>query len=328
MSRVLCILAEPLLLVDDLRTQFYTRRGVVKAVDGVSFSINQGEAFGLVGETGCGKSVTGLSIMRLIQSPGRILSGKMVLDGEDLSKKNEEAMRRIRGKDASMIFQDPLTSLNPVFKIGDQIMEAIILHQGLAQKEAREKAIEMLEFVAIPDADSRMNDFPHQLSGGMRQRVMIAMALSCGPKLLIADEPTTNLDVTIQAQIIELLKQIRDRLGSILLISHDLGLIAEVCQRVGIMYAGNIVEIAEIKDLFRNPVHPYTEGLLNCIPRLGHKKKRLGMIPGVVPSVIEPPAGCKFHPRCRYAAEICRRERPFLQEHRGHRASCHITLDN
>jgi len=323
-------LAERLLEVKDLKTYFYTEDGVVPAVDGVSFHINRGESLGMVGESGCGKSVTSLSVMRLIPwPPGKIVEGEAWFEGEDLFHKSESAMRRIRGNDISMIFQEPMTSLNPVYTVGSQIVEAIELHQGLGRREATEKAIEMLRLVGIPLPERRVNEYPHQLSGGMRQRVMIAMALSCNPKLLIADEPSTALDVTIQAQILELMKELKEKLGmAILLITHDLGVIAEMSQRVVVMYAGKLVEEADAVSLFRKPLHPYTEGLMNSIPRIDTPKGRLHVIEGVVPNPLNMPSGCRFHPRCPYVKDICRREEPPLEEVApGRRLSCWIKAE-
>ncbi len=305
---------ERLLEVKDLKTYFYTSDGVVRAVDGVTFHIMRGETLGMVGESGCGKSVTSLSIMRLIPDPpGKIVHGQVIFEGEDLLKKSEAAMRRIRGNRISMIFQEPMTSLNPVYTVGDQIAEAIQLHQGLKRREAMEKAVEMLRKVGIPLPERRVHEYPHQMSGGMRQRVMIAMALSCNPQLLIADEPTTALDVTIQAQILELMKELKDEMKmAILLITHNLGVIAEMAQRVVVMYAGKLVEEADVRSIFRKPLHPYTEGLLNSIPRIDAPRARLHVIEGVVPNPLYMPPGCRFHPRCPYAEDICRREEPSL----------------
>src|SRR5690554_2681860 len=307
-------MAEKLLSVRGLKTHFYTEDGVVPAVDGISFDLERGGALGIVGESGSGKSVTSLSIMRLIPSPpGKIVAGEILFEGEDLLKKSEAEMRKIRGNDISMIFQEPMTSLNPVFTVGDQIMEAIMLHQRLDKKAAREKAIEMLKLVGIPEPQRRVDEYPHQLSGGMRQRVMIAMALSCNPKLLIADEPTTALDVTIQAQILDLMRKLREELGTaIILITHDLGVIAEMVEEVIVMYAGQIVERTDVRSLFRSPKHPYTEGLLGSLPKLGQKTERLQTIEGVVPSPFNMPEGCRFHPRCKYARDICAVEQPEL----------------
>jgi oligopeptide transport system ATP-binding protein len=317
--------SDALVKVDDLKTYFYTEDGMVPAVDGATFHIDRGETLGVVGESGCGKSVTALSIMRLIPDPpGKILEGSSILfEGEELLKKRESDMRKIRGNDISMIFQEPMTSLNPVYTVGDQIMEAIILHQGLSEREARARAIEMLKLVGISDPGQRVDEYPHQMSGGMRQRVMIAMALSCNPKMLIADEPSTALDVTIQAQILELMKELKQELGmAIMLITHDLGVIAEMAERVVVMYAGKIVEEASVFDLFGDPQHPYTEGLLNSIPRLDRAGGRLHVIEGVVPNPLNMPVGCYFNPRCPYAMDICRSEQPRLVETDGHRVAC------
>ncbi|NMB46337.1 MAG: ABC transporter ATP-binding protein [Firmicutes bacterium] len=318
-------MADKLLDVRGLKTYFYTEDGVVPAVDGVDFAINRGETLGIVGESGCGKSVTSLSIMRLIPDPpGKIIDGEIVFEGSDLLKRTEAEMRKIRGNDISMIFQEPMTSLNPVFTIGNQIMEAIVLHQNLDKGAAREKAIEMLRLVGIPSPEKRVDEYPHQLSGGMRQRVMIAMALSCNPKLLIADEPTTALDVTIQAQILDLMRHLRDEFGtSIMLITHDLGVIAELAERVVVMYAGKIVERADVKPLFGDPMHPYTLGLLGSIPKLTEQQSRLQVIDGVVPNPAFMPEGCRFHPRCKEAREICKAEQPeLIQLKPGHEVAC------
>lgn len=318
-------MADRLLEVRGLKTYFYTEDGVVPAVDGVDFTIDKGETLGIVGESGCGKSVTSLSIMKLIPDPpGKIVDGEIMFEGADLLKKTEAEMRKIRGNDISMIFKEPMTSLNPVFTIGNQIMEAIILHQNLDKSAAREKAIEMLHLVGIPSPERRVDEYPHQLSGGMRQRVMIAMALSCNPKLLIADEPTTALDVTIQAQILDLMRHLRDEFGtSIMLITHDLGVIAELAERVVVMYAGKIVERADVKLLFGDPMHPYTLGLLGSIPKLTEQQDRLQVIDGVVPDPAFMPQGCRFHPRCHEAREICRVEEPDLLQHKpGHEVAC------
>jgi len=315
----------PLLSVRNLKTYFQTEDGEVPAVDGVSFDLEAGETLGIVGESGCGKSVTSLSIMRLIPSPpGRIAGGEIIFDGEDLLKKTPAEMRKIRGNEISMIFQEPMTSLNPVFTIGDQIMEAIILHQKLSKKEARERAIEMLRLVGIPSPEQRVDEYPHQLSGGMRQRVMIAMALSCNPRLLIADEPTTALDVTIQAQILELLQRLQEEFGmAIIMITHDLGVVAGMVDRVIVMYAGKVVEEAPVRELFRNPLHPYTIGLLGSIPKLHQAQERLQTIEGVVPSPFNMPRGCRFHPRCPYARPACEEAQPPLMELApGHFAAC------
>ncbi len=316
---------ELLLQLDDLKTYFYTEDGVVKAVDGVTFEIYKGETLGVVGESGCGKSVTSLSIMRLIPNPpGKIEGGHIWFEGEDLVSKSGSEMRKIRGNDISMIFQEPMTSLNPVFTVGDQIAEAIILHQKVSKKEAIEKAIEMLRKVGIPSPEKRVYEYPHQLSGGMRQRVMIAMALSCNPKLLIADEPTTALDVTIQAQILELMKELKDEFNTaIMMITHDLGVVAEVCDRVAVMYAGKVVEYSDVKTIFGRPQHPYTWGLLKSIPKLEGNPERLMTIEGVVPNPLYLPEGCKFHPRCRFATDKCRESEPEIEDLKpGHSVRC------
>lgn len=305
---------ECLLEIEQLVTELEISVGRVRALDGVSLTIKRGETLGLVGESGCGKSLTSLSIMKLLpKGIGRITEGEIRFQGQDLVPLSEDEMRSIRGNQISMIFQEPMTSLNPVFTVGYQIMEAIMLHQDLDKKAARDKAIEMLRLVGIPAPEKRVDDYPHQMSGGMRQRVMIAMALSCNPKLLIADEPTTALDVTIQAQILDLMRKLRDELGtSIILITHDLGVIAELVDDVVVMYAGKIVERARVSDLFRNPMHPYTEGLLGSIPKLHTKQDRLSVIEGVVPHPAHMPTGCRFHPRCKYAQDICRTHEPEL----------------
>jgi oligopeptide/dipeptide ABC transporter ATP-binding protein len=302
-----------LLEVNNLQTQFPTRAGLVKAVDGVSFYLDSGELLGLVGESGCGKSITALSVMRLIAPPGKIVGGEILFDGKNLLKFSDREMREIRGDDIAMIFQDPMTSLNPVFTIGEQIGEALRLHRKLSRKDAREAAIEAMREVAIPDPGRRINDYPHQLSGGMRQRVMIAMALACNPRLLIADEPTTALDVTIQAQILELLNDLRKtRDLAVLLITHDLGVVAEVADRVAVMYTGRIVEESDVKELFLRPKHPYTQGLLRSVPKLSSenvaKAERLETIEGVVPSPTQLPPGCHFAPRCPYRMPRCTAE--------------------
>jgi len=314
-----------LLSVEDLCTYFYTDDGVVKAVDGVGFEIGQGQTVCLVGESGCGKSVTALSILRLIPAPpGKIAQGRIFFNGRDLLGLSEADMRSIRGNEIAMIFQEPMTSLNPVFTVGDQIMEAVMLHQKVKAGEARARTVEMLRKVRMPNPEQRIYEYPHQLSGGMRQRVMIAMALSCNPKLLIADEPTTALDVTIQAQILDLLRQLQqDFKMALLLITHDLGVVAEMADQVYVMYASKVVEHAEVKELFKHPLHPYTQGLFRSLPRLGVKKERLEAIPGVVPNPLQFPKGCKFWPRCPDATEQSRREEPQLRELRpGHWVAC------
>ena len=316
----------PLLQVKDLRTYFYTDQGVLRAVDGVSWSIRRGETLALVGESGCGKTVTALSIMRLIPSPpGRIVAGQIIFDGQGLLALTERQMRHIRGNRIAMIFQEPMTSLNPVYSVGDQVAEAICLHQNLPRRQAWQRAVEMLQRVGIPDAAQRAREYPHQMSGGMRQRVMIAMALSCNPDLLIADEPTTALDVTIQAQILDLLGRLQTETGmSILLITHDLGVVAQIADRVAVMYASKIVELATAEELFAAPLHPYTQGLFRSLPRLGTRTRRLEVIPGSVPDPGRFPPGCKFHPRCRLADDPrCRTCEPALLEVRpGHWVAC------
>ncbi|CCU78014.1 Oligopeptide transport ATP-binding protein OppD (TC 3.A.1.5.1) [Halanaerobium saccharolyticum subsp. saccharolyticum DSM 6643] len=316
---------EALVEVKNLKTYFYTEEGVVKAVDGVDYEIYPGETLGIVGESGCGKSVTSLSIMRLIESPpGKIVAGEINFQGEDLIKIPEKEMRKIRGNDISMIFQEPMTSLNPVYTVGDQIIEAIMLHKGVDRKEARKQAIDMLTKVGIPLPEQRVDEYPHQLSGGMRQRVMIAMALSCDPKLLIADEPTTALDVTIQAQILELMNSLKESYGmSIMMITHDLGVIAEVSDRVAVMYAGKVVEYTDVNTLFDDPKHPYTWGLMNSIPKLDKDVDRLEAIPGSVPSPLNFPEGCKFNTRCPLAEGKCYDEEPPLEDAAdGHMVRC------
>jgi len=316
-----------LLEIKDLRTYFFSHEGTVKAVDGINLKLSKGETLGLVGESGCGKSVTALSIMRLIPSPpGKILGGKIHFEGKNLLELDEKEMRKIRGRKISMIFQEPMTSLDPMFKIGDEIEEVIKLHQGLKKDEARKKAIESLRIVGMPDPEERINEYPHELSGGMRQRAMIAMALSCNPALLIADEPTTALDVTIQAQILRLIDELRKKFGtSVLLITHDLGVIAETCDNVAVMYAGHIVEQTDVNKLFRNPLHPYTKGLMKSIPRIDIDTERLDIIKGLVPNLLEVPSGCPFHPRCDFCSEICTKELPELMEmENNHLVRCHL----
>src|SRR5215204_4640935 len=317
-----------LLEVKNLRTQFPTRAGVVRAVDGVSFHVDEGELLGLVGESGCGKSITALSVMRLIGAPGKIVGGEIWFGGENLLAASDARMREIRGDDIAMIFQDPMTSLNPVYTVGEQIAEALRLHRKLNRKQAREAAVEAMREVAIPDPARRADDYPHQLSGGMRQRVMIAMALACDPKLLIADEPTTALDVTIQAQILELLSELRKtRELAVLLITHDLGVVAEVADRVAVMYTGKIVEEAPVNELFARPRHPYTEGLLRSVPKLTStqvvRKERLETIDGVVPKPTDLPPGCHFAPRCPHRMPRCTAEEiPLYQLERGVEVRC------
>jgi oligopeptide/dipeptide ABC transporter ATP-binding protein len=320
---------QPILSVHGLRTHFYTPEGIVKAVDDVSFHLNKGETLGIVGESGCGKSVTAYSVLRLIQDPpGKIASGRILFDGEDLLLKSKSEMRKIRGDRISMIFQEPMTSLNPVFTIGKQIMEVFMLHRNLARKEGLARAIEMLEVVKIPRPDLRVREYPYQISGGMRQRVMIAMALACRPEILIADEPTTALDVTIQAQILDLMANLKENFGSaIILITHAMGVVAEMAQRVIVMYAGKVVEEGPVEAIFDNPRHPYTQGLLLSIPRIGAKlrgeKKRLSEIEGIVPSLTDLPPGCAFHPRClAKKSERCKVPPPWREVGDGHRYRC------
>ncbi len=305
-----------LLEVKDLRTEFHTQDGVVHAVNGVSFSVDEGETLGLVGESGCGKSVSVLSVMRLIPvPPGKIAGGQVLFQSRDLLKVDDEEIRSVRGNKIAMVFQDPMTSLNPVLTIGTQIGEALELHLGMTKEQARKRSVELLKMVGIPEAEGRLDDYPHQFSGGMRQRVMIAMALSCSPQLLIADEPTTALDVTIQAQITDIVKRLKRELGmAIIWITHDLGVIAGLADRINVMYAGFIIESASNKELFANPVHPYTLGLLGSIPRLdeAHKAK-LTPIEGLPPDLIEMPTGCPFHDRCAYRTERCAKENPALE---------------
>jgi peptide/nickel transport system ATP-binding protein len=324
-------MTEPLLEVRGLKTRFSLEEGGVMAVDDVSFSIPPGGTLGVVGESGCGKSVTALSVMRLVPDPpGQVVGGAVRFQGRELLSLPEEEMRRIRGNQISMIFQEPMTSLNPVYTVGDQIGEAVRLHQGLDRKAARARAVEMLRQVGIPAPEQRVDSYPHQLSGGMRQRVMIAMALACNPKLVIADEPTTALDVTIQAQILELLKRLQAERGmAVMLITHDLGVVAESCDAVVVMYAGRVVEQAPVRALFRQPAHPYTAGLLRSIPsfqqvRGGGERQRLKTIPGMVPSLRSLPAGCRFRDRCERALEVCARVEPPLEPKRdGQLAACH-----
>ncbi|ABR31572.1 peptide ABC transporter ATP-binding protein [Thermosipho melanesiensis] len=307
---------KPLLQVRNLKTYFHTEDGIVKAVDGVDFEVYPGETLGIVGESGSGKSVTSLSILRLLDPNGEILDGsEIIFDGKNLLELSEDEMRKIRGNDIAMIFQEPMVALNPVFTIGEQIMEAILLHQDVNKNQAREMAIDMLRKVGIPEPEKRVDEYPHELSGGMRQRAMIAMALSCRPKLLIADEPTTALDVTIQAQILDLMKQLQKEYGmAIIFITHDVGVIAENADRVVVMYGGMVMETAEVKELFKRMKHPYTWGLLNSIPRLDIEQDRLYNIPGIVPDPLHFPPGCRFNTRCEFADERCKKEIPPLQK--------------
>jgi len=316
---------EKLLEINNLRTSFFTHVGEVKAVGGVSFHLNKGEALGIVGESGSGKSITMMSLMRLLADTGKIVEGEILFKGQDLTKLSEREMEVIRGNEIGMIFQDPMTSLNPVFTIGNQLMEPLLKHRGLSKKEAFTRAVHMLSLVGIPSPEKRMKQYPHEFSGGMRQRAMIAMALCCEPKLLIADEPTTALDVTIQAQILELMKDLKEKLGtSIILITHDLGVVADVCARINVMYGGLIAETGTSKDLFYNPKHPYTWGLLRSIPN-PHSDTRERLIPidGTPPDLLKPPVGCPFAPRCDYAMKICESQRPPLFEiDENHKAAC------
>jgi oligopeptide/dipeptide ABC transporter ATP-binding protein len=318
---------ESLLSVINLRTRFHIYEGMVTAVDGINLDVYRGETLGVVGESGCGKSVTALSILRLLASPPAEIQGTILFGGVNLLDLNLDEIRRIRGNAISMIFQEPMTSLNPVLTIGEQISEAIRLHQSVARQEALSKAVEMLQMVQIPSPNMRVHEYPHQLSGGMRQRVMIAMALSCRPRLLLADEPTTALDVTIQAQIVDLMEHLKEEFEtSIVLITHNLGLIAEMAKRVLVMYMGKVVEEAPVEDLFQEPLHPYTQGLLESIPWIGKKlktgRRQLQEIPGIVPSLLEMPEGCRFHPRCSRVVNICRKEEPPLIQKDGRRVLC------
>jgi oligopeptide/dipeptide ABC transporter ATP-binding protein len=318
----------PLLEVKNLKTYFFTEDGVVKAVDGVDFYVNQGEVLGLVGESGCGKSVTSLSIMRLVSAPGKVIEGDIYFSGQNLLKISESEMVKIRGNRVSMIFQQPQTSLDPVFTVGDQVAEVLQIHQNMGKDASWKRAIELLGMVGIPDPVSKAKAYPHEMSGGQAQRVMIAMALALAPELLIADEPTTALDVTIQAQILDLMRSMRERLGTaVILITHDLGVIAEMANRVAVMYAGRIVEESPVADLFENQLHPYTQGLVASIPVLGHVSEKLDVIPGTVPNLVNLPPGCRFAPRCRlrekYGLEICTREEPELELIRpNHKVRC------
>ena len=307
---------EPLLSVRDLKTYFYTEEGVMPSVDGVSFDLAPGETLAIVGESGCGKSVTSLSIMGLVQTPpGKIVNGEILYQGQDLLKKSKKEMRAIRGNEISMIFQEPMTSLNPVFTVGQQIMESFRIHQGLNKKQAREKTIEMIRLVGIPAPEKVVDEYPHELSGGMRQRIMIAMALACNPKVLIADEPTTALDVTIQAQIIRLMCRLKEETGTaIILITHDLGVVAQIAQNAMVMYAGQAVEYAPVRSIYKDPLHPYTQGLLKSIPKLNESSDTLYNIKGTVPSPKDYPKGCRFCPRCDCAKAVCAEKQPPLME--------------
>jgi oligopeptide/dipeptide ABC transporter ATP-binding protein len=315
-----------ILEVKNLKTHFFTEKGVVKAVDGISFDVKESKTLGIVGESGCGKSITAMSLMRLLSRPGKIVEGQVLYKGQDLVNLDEEAMRMIRGNEISIIFQEPMTSLNPVFTIGFQIMEVLILHQKISKEQARQKAIDMLKIVGIPRGEKIVDEYPHQLSGGMRQRVMIAMALACQPKILIADEPTTALDVTIQAQILELMNDLKNKLNTaIIIITHDLGVIAEMADDVIVMYSGKIVEKTDVKRIFAEPTHPYTLGLLSSVPKLNEEAEYLDSIDGSVPNPLKLPTGCYFNPRCKYAIDRCRNEQPELKElSPGHFVSCFV----
>jgi oligopeptide/dipeptide ABC transporter ATP-binding protein len=318
---------EPVLTLDDLTVRFRLRRGDLTAVDGVSFTVHRGETFGLVGESGSGKSVTARSIMRLIpEPPGEIPRGRIDFEGRDVLKLSDAEMRALRGRRIAMVFQEPMSALNPVFTVCAQISDALRTNLGLSKQEARERVIEMLGLVGIPSPERRLDSYVHEFSGGMRQRVMLAMALSCNPSFLIADEPTTALDVTIQATILELITSMIDRLGmSLIFITHNLGVVAHACDTIGVMYASHLVELGAKREVFRNPQHPYTVGLLNSIPRLDTQTKYLEPITGTVCNMMDPPAGCKFHPRCAHAMDVCRREVPVMREIApGHRAACHL----
>jgi peptide/nickel transport system ATP-binding protein len=314
-----------ILRIENLKTYFDTWAGIVKAVDGVSLSVREGETLGLVGESGSGKSVTALSILRIVPRPGKIMEGKIIYKGENLLEKTENELQNIRGKDIGYIFQDPATSLNPVFTIANQLMEVIRRHQKLTKEEALEKAIELFRLVEIPDPELKIWNYPHQLSGGMKQRMAIARALSCQPNLLLADEPTTNLDVTIQAQILELMKNLKKKLGmAMILITHDMGVVANVADRISVMYAGRICETAVTKTIFNKPLHPYTRALLEAVPNIAMKREKLKIIPGAIPNLISPPSGCRFHPRCDFAQSTCTSTIPQLVEiEPDHYVACH-----
>ena len=320
-------MAEQVLALDDLTVRFRLRRGQLTAVDGVSFNVHRGETFGLVGESGSGKSVTARAIMRLIPDPpGEIPRGRIVFEGRDVMELGDAEMRALRGRRIAMVFQEPMSALNPVFTVCAQISDALRTNLGLSKQEARERVVELLALVGIPSPQKRLDSYVHEFSGGMRQRVMLAMALSCDPVFLIADEPTTALDVTIQATILELITSMIDRFGmSLIFITHNLGVVAHACDRIGVMYASHLVELGTKHEIFRNPQHPYTVGLLNSIPRLDTQARYLTPIPGTVCNMMEPPTGCKFHPRCTHAMDICKRENPVLREIApGHHAACHL----
>jgi len=316
---------DPLLGVSELRTYFFTWAGVVKAVDNISFHVNRGETLGLVGESGSGKTVTALSVMRIVPPPGKIVHGSIRFKGTELLKMPEDKMQTIRGSEIGYIFQDPTTTLDPVYSIGEQLAEVIMRHRKTDKKDAFEKALELLRLVEIPDPEARIGQYPHQLSGGMKQRIAIARALSCDPDLLIADEPTTALDVTTQAQILELMKNLKSKLNmSMILITHDMGIVAETCDRVTVIYAGQVCETGTVEQVFDNPKHPYTEALLTSVPHLALKKEKLSVIPGNIPNLIEPPSGCRFHPRCTYAQQLCIDKVPDLEPYgEGRWVHCH-----
>jgi peptide/nickel transport system ATP-binding protein len=313
-----------ILRIENLKTYFDTWAGIVKAVDGVSLDVRKGETLGLVGESGSGKSVTALSILGIVPRPGKIIDGKIVYKGANLLEKTESDLQKVRGKEIGYIFQDPATSLNPVFSVASQLIEVIRRHQNVTKEEALEKAIELLRLVEIPDPEIKMWNFPHQLSGGMKQRIAVARALSCQPSLLLADEPTTNLDVTIQAQILQLMKSLKEKLGmSMILITHDMGVVAGVADRITVLYAGRVCETADTRTIFYKPKHPYTVALLTAVPSLALRKEKLAVIPGTIPNLIEPPTGCRFHPRCKYAKDLCAKEMPPLEEvEPGHFVAC------
>ena len=316
---------QPLLEIRDLRVSFPVGKDIVRAVNGVSLSLDKGESIGIVGESGCGKSVTFSGVMRLLKAPPAVIEGEVFMGGRDLMSLSEKQMRKVRGKEIAMIFQEPMRSLNPVMRIGDQIVEALLLHEDLSQRRAHERALELINLVEIPDPESRLHSYPHQLSGGLRQRVMITMALACKPQILIADEPTTALDVTIQAQILDLLKRLQQETGmSIVMITHDLGVVAGLVDDVAVLYAGVVVEKANKFAIFKSPMHPYTAGLLYCIPTLNTEGKRLPVIDGGLPDPTHLPVGCAFSPRCVFSTERCDNERPLPIEHRpGHICACH-----
>jgi oligopeptide/dipeptide ABC transporter ATP-binding protein len=317
---------QPLLSVKNLVLHFDTYYGTVKALEGVSFDVGKEEVFGLVGETGCGKTVTSLAIIKLLPENAMIIDGKVIFKGENLLDKSEKEMRNIRGKEISMIFQDPSTSLNPIFKIKDQLLRVILTHQKIGKKEAYRKGVNLLKSVGLPDPERLMNSYPFELSGGMQQRIMIAIAISSNPDLLIADEPTSNLDVTIQAQILDLIKKCREETkASVLFITHDFGIVTEMCDRVGVMYAGNMAEIAPLRELLTNPLHPYTRALLPSIPTPGKRGKKLHVINGMVPDLLKPPTGCRFHPRCPHIMDICRTKTPpIIKVGKDHLVSCYL----